>query len=70
MGLLDDWAYHSFCGDCGAHRRRMPFGGPDDFFDKGVCPKCGASGSKRVYAVAQRKWLGLGPWVRKEDKHG
>ena len=52
---------HSFCDGCGAHRRRMPFGTSEDFFDRGPCASCGWRGPGH-HEVARRVRLGVWPW--------
>lgn len=48
---------HSFCRDCGAHRRRMPFGSYDTFWDGEPCSKCGSENYGKPL-VARSDWRG------------
>jgi hypothetical protein len=59
---MSEYGMQSFCSDCGAHRRRMPFGEDRAFFDSGPCSRCGSFTSHRE--VARRERVGRWPWQR------
>lgn len=62
MSEYDEYDVHGFCLDCGAHRRRLPFGSYSRFFDKGPCGKCGFY--NRDGFVVRRAQVGRWPWQR------
>lgn len=61
-GGMTEYAMHSFCTSCGGHRRRMPFGSSNKFWDTGPCPRCGGFGSESL--VVRRGRVGRWPWQR------
>lgn len=60
---MAEFAMHSFCERCGAHRRRLPFGKRSYFFDREPCHRCGEPGSGNQ-EIAQRVRVGRWPWQR------
>lgn len=64
---MGDFEIHSFCPECGHHRRRMPFGRRSGFFDRGPCEKCGAPpppyGTSHQ-RTARNVRVGRWPWQR------
>lgn len=62
---MADFAAHSFCDGCGAHRRRQPFGGGSAFFDRndGPCHRCGEPGPGHQH-IATRARVGRHWWQR------
>lgn len=55
---------HSFCHACGGHRRRMPFGDYNTFWDRAPCPSCGSDDRYGIPLVARRAQIGRWPWQR------
>lgn len=67
---MSEFDAHSFCKDCGHHRRRMPFGGGSAFFDSEPCGHCGRSGAGHQH-VAKTVRVGRWPWQRQwVDREG
>lgn len=61
---MSEFDMHSFCDECGAHRRRMPFGQRSRFFDSEPCWRCGALSGGAVQEIARRARVGRWPWQR------
>lgn len=60
---MAEFALHSFCKACGAHKLRMPSGDSDPFWDRRPCRKCGEHRPGRC-VVAREARVGGWPWQR------
>lgn len=56
---MGEFALHSFCDACGRHRRRMPFGDDDSFWDRnaGPCRHCGEAAPGHRHICRRIGWI-------------